>query len=335
MATLVVTLQGAVLRCTGGQVRVEQAGRTVERLPQQQVERVLLLGGVGLSTGFLNFALARRVPVTFLSQDGHYKGRLDSGGLRDVASRLAQARGLADLDWRLSVAKPLVCAKIAGERHLLQRIARNAPDARITTAVASLKTLAASVEEQQTLPTLMGIEGAAARVYFGALPAALRRPMPFRGRSRRPPRDPVNALLSLGYGLLTAEIIGALFGVGLDPQIGIFHSSRGRMPALAEDLLELFRAPVADSLALALVNLGVLQEKDFTLHEDGGVLLSQDALKVYFRHYRRRMQASFRDRNGHVTSFRRELQAQASQIRRVILREAAFVPYLAPVGGPR
>ena len=158
--------------------------------------------------------------------------------------------------------------------------------------------------------------------------------MPFRGRSRRPPRDPVNALLSLGYGLLSAEIIGALAGVGLDPQIGLFHSSRGRMPALAQDLLELFRAPVADALALSLVNLGILQEKQFESLPNGGIILAKPALETYFRHYRRRMQATFRGRTGQPTSFRHEVQVQASHWRRVILREEPFVPFLAPLGGP-
>ena len=158
--------------------------------------------------------------------------------------------------------------------------------------------------------------------------------MPFRGRSRRPPRDPVNALLSLGYGLLSAEIIGALAGVGLDPQIGLFHSSRGRMPALAQDLLELFRAPVADALALSLVNLGILQEKQFESLPNGGIILAKPALETYFHHYRRRMQATFRGRTGQPTSFRHEVQVQASHWRRVILREEPFVPFLAPLGGP-
>ena len=108
----------------------------------------------------------------------------------------------------------------------------------------------------------------------------------------------MKALLSLGYGLLSAEIIGALAGVGLDSQIGLFHSSRGRMPVLAQDLLELFRAPVADALALSLVNLGILQEKQFESLPNGGIILAKPVLGIYFRHYRRRMQATFRGRMG-------------------------------------
>lgn len=334
MSTLVVTRQGAQIRCAEGRVLVEQGGEVLSRLPQEQVERVLALGGVGLTTGFLNFALARRIPVTFLTQDGHYKGRLESGGVRDVALRLAQYDALNDLDFRREVACRLVRAKVTAQRALLLRAGRNHPADALTEAASAMDALLERLADARTLPQVMGVEGSAARAYFGALPSALRRPLPFRGRSRRPPKDPVNALLSLGYGMLTAEIIGALAGVGLDPQIGLFHSARGRMPALAQDVVELFRAPVADALALSLVNLGVLKQEDFETASNGGVLLSKSALETYFRHYRRRMQTTFRDRAGRPTSFRREVQAQAAHLRRVILREEEYQPFVAPVGGP-
>jgi len=334
MSTLVVTQQGAQVRCAGGQVLVELGGVVIARMPQVQMERVLLLGGIGLTTGFLNFALDRRIPVTFLTQDGHYKGRLDPGGRRDIAIRLAQYKTLHDLPFRQETARALVRVKVNAQRALLLRCARNHPVAALTGAAQAMEALQVRLPDAATLPQIMGIEGSAARLYFAALPSALRRPMPFRGRSRRPPRDPVNALLSLGYGLLSAEIIGALAGVGLDPQIGLFHSSRGRMPALAQDLLELFRAPVADALALSLVNLGILQEKQFESLPNGGIILAKPALEIYFRHYRRRMQATFRGRTGQPTSFRHEVQVQASHWRRVILREEPFVPFLAPLGGP-
>lgn len=334
MPSLIVTLQGAELRCSGGQVLVEHSGQVIQRLPQEQVERVLLLGRIGLSSGFLEFAFRRAVPVTFLTQDGGFKGRLDPGDRRDVALRLAQYRGLDDLPWRLGVAQELVRGKILAQRQVLMRCHRNHPQPDLHTAAVSLRRLLQDAARATTLPSLMGVEGNAARVYFRALPAALRRPLAFNGRSRRPPKDPVNALLSLGYGLLTTEAVGALAGVGLDPQIGIFHSSRGRMPALAQDLLELFRAPVADTLALSLINLGVVRQEHFEATEDGGVSLVKEALARYCREYRRRMQASFRSRQGETTSFRRELQRQAAHLRRVVLREAAFQPFSPPGGGP-
>ncbi len=218
----------------------------MQKIPQNQVERILLLGSVGLTTGVLNFALEKRIPVTFLTQEGQYKGRLESGGRRDIALRLAQFRGLEDVAWRLCLSKTIVSAKIEAQRGVLRRCGRNHPQPPITAAIAQLNDSLNRIADAQTLPELMGQEGSAARAYFHALPSALRRSLPFNGRNRRPPKDPVNALLSLGYGLLTAEIIGALTGAGLDPQIGLFHSSRGRMPVLAEDVLEMFRAPVSE-----------------------------------------------------------------------------------------
>ena len=121
MSTLVVTQQGAQVRCAGGQVLVELGGVVIARMPQVQMERVLLLGGIGLTTGFLNFALDRRIPVTFLTQDGHYKGRLDPGGRRDIAIRLAQYKTLHDLPFRQETA-PAFChfGAAAAARHAIR-----------------------------------------------------------------------------------------------------------------------------------------------------------------------------------------------------------------------
>lgn len=313
---------------------VEHEGRALQRVPKYMVDRVLALGAVGLTTPFLNFALGERIAVTFLTQHGHWRGRLDPGARRDVALRLAQFRRLEDLDWRLAIGRRIVHAKVAAQRALLMRAHRNCRQEGLAAGARDMEGARKRIDAATGLPQLMGAEGHAARIYFRALPGALHCDFEMRGRSRRPPRDPVNALLSLGYGLLTAEIIGALGAVGLDPQIGVFHSPRGRVPALAEDLLETFRAPVADSLALSLLNLRVLAADSFSTGDDGGVTLTRAALQVYFRYFRRRMTEGFHDRTGRPTSFRRELQAQAARMRRAILDEAEFEPFVAPAGGP-
>lgn len=323
------------MRCRSGEVLVEEAGLRVATMPIEQVERVLVLGGVGLSTGFLDLAFGRRIPVTFLTREGSYKGRLDPGGLRDVALSLSQHTALGALDRRLFAARALVVAKLAGQRALLLRSARNHAAPSLRDAAAQLLRLSARAEtDATTLPELMGLEGAAARVYFGALPQALRRPFPLKGRSRRPPRDAGNALLSLGYGLLTAEILGALAGVGLDPRLGFFHSPRGRMPALAQDVIECFRAPVSDALMLALVNRGVLQESDFEPTESGGIALKKPALTTYFKHFRRRMSATFQNRQGQPSSFRHEVHAICAHLRHVYLDDHTFQPFVWQQGGP-
>lgn len=344
MRTLIVTVQGATVHHMGGQIVVQSDGQTIARLPDMRIERALFFGAVAPTIGFLNFAFARRIPVTFLTVDGAYKGRLETDSRRDIAIRLAQYRRLEDTAWRVEVARSIVLAKIAGQRALLMRYARNHASPELAEASDAMAAIARDVERmaqtadatgRHPLPRLMGLEGAAAKVYFGGLPHALRRPVPFRGRSRRPPRDPVNALLSLGYTLLTAEIIGALTGLGLDPQIGVFHSSRGRVPALAEDLLEVFRAPVADAVALSLINLGALQADDFVLQEDGGFRLKKEKLAVYFTRFRDRMNSRLSARDGGPTSFRKELQRMASNMRASIMGDGEFVPYRAPSGGLR
>src|SRR5438128_2511459 len=158
MPSLVVTAQGAQLRCSNGQVLVEHERAVIQRLPQAQVERVLLLGAVGLSTGFIQFALAGRIPVTFLTREGGFKGRLDPGGLREVALRLAQYRGLLELPWRLGIASAIVQAKISSERSLLLRSHRNRPEPALLLAARELEEVANNLSKAATLPALMGRE---------------------------------------------------------------------------------------------------------------------------------------------------------------------------------
>jgi CRISPR-associated protein Cas1 len=174
MSSVVVTTQGALLRHERGQVRVELEGEVLQRFPETQVERVLILGRAQLSSGFLELAFRARIPVTFLTQDGAFKGRLDPGDRRDVALRLAQYRGLENPAWRLENSRPLVAAKIAGQRGVLLRAARNHPHPALDEAAGALAALADELPDAASLPQLMGREGAAARAYFAAFPHLLR-----------------------------------------------------------------------------------------------------------------------------------------------------------------
>lgn len=335
MPTLIVSAQGAMLHCRDGRIVVEHEGAVAERQPCEQVDRVLLLGAVGMTVGFVNWALGARTSVTFLTREGGYKGRLDPGARRDVAARIAQYGRLTDLEWRLAIARRIVTAKIGGQRALLMRSARNHGRPDLSAASEALLDPLRRVARAKTLPEAMGCEGRAARIYFQALPGAIRSDLPFRGRSRRPPRDPVNALLSLGYGMLTAETTGALAGMGLDPQVGVFHSPRKRVPALAEDILEAFRAPAADALALSLANLRVLRPDHFETTAEQGCRLTKPGLELFFRHYRRRMTAPFNTRDGRSLTLRRAVQEQAAQMRRAMLGEEEFEPFVLPKGGAR
>ena len=335
MPNLIVTTQGARLRCAKNQLLVEdEDGARLHSLPEQQVEGVTLLGRVGMSTGFLQLAFEQQFPVTFLTAHGGYRGRLQTGQSGDVRLRVRQYRRLDDLPWRLAAARAIVLAKLRSERSLLLRQDRNHPQPALREAAAELARLAGEVPEAKTLPALMGREGRAARCYFAGLRAAVRRPLPFRGRSRRPPRDPVNSLLSLSYSLLTTELAGALQAEGLSARIGAYHSPRRRVPALALDLLEPFRAPVADRLTLTLVNRGQLRPEHFVTEDDGGVRLTREGLRTYFTEYARRLERPFHNREGRRTCFRQELWNQARGWQRFLEGQAEFRPFQAEGGGP-
>ena len=174
-------------------------------------------------------------------------------------------------------------------------------------------------EATADLDTLRGIEGQAARGYFAAYRAAFDPAWAFTDRNRRPPRDPINALLSLGYSLLTQNVMTALEGVGLDPYLGYFHSEVYNRPALALDLVEEFRAPVVDSLTLWLANRRILRPEDFRPGEGGGVELTDRGLREYLGQFSRKLESAVLVRElERKLSYRKLLEVQARRLARVV-----------------
>lgn len=178
--------------------------------------------------------------------------------------------------------------KIENQRQVLLRhtLDNPGPQERLHTAAATLATCRPKAEAAATLFELLGVEGEAASAYWAAFPCLLTAEgVSFPGRRKRPPPDPVNAVLSFGYTLLTDILLSALEARGFDPWVGFLHSESYGHPCLALDLVELFRAPVVDRLAVRLFNLGILKPADFHPSQEGGVRMTPDALRTFFRHW--------------------------------------------------
>lgn len=316
MPTLYLTRSGSVLRYENNCFVAEARGEAAVTVPEFRVERVVAFGPVHLTQPAISRLLAKRVEVQFLTRFGVPRGRLCSAddGRSDV--RLAQYRAFCDDEFRLRVARAMVSAKIANCRQVVMRYQRNHPDAALGDVVRELAKRPKDAEHSPSIVELRGIEGAAAALYFGAFERMIGDKQLFDGRSRRPPRDPANALLSLGYTLLGGEIAGLLAAHGLDPYIGFYHEARRGLPALAQDVLEEFRAPVVDRLVLAVLNKGQIENDDFCPGPRGGLRLQERALKKFLRLYEKSLNEQFKARNGEVSSFRRALAAQAGAIRR-------------------
>lgn len=320
-----------------------------------ELSHVCLFGTPQISTQLVHELCDRQVPVAYFSFGGYFRGL--TGGLpsKNVELRIAQYRQAADPAFCLSLARAWVAGKIENQRTMLRRNHDHPP----AMALDDLKRAMGQAAKANSLESLLGVEGNAAKVYFGGLQGMLRpRPdcgagfpacdseesneeqagkpapqgVPFRfdftGRNRRPPTDPVNALLSLGYAVLARDLTAACWVVGLDPFLGFFHSVKYGRPALALDLMEESRAIIVDSTVLTAINTGVVTADDF-VRRGPAVALRPDGRRRFLQAYERRMETLVTHPVfGYRISYRRLLEVQARILSRVLLGELpAYVPF--------
>lgn len=319
MSVLYVTQPGAELRKQGGRLRVVKQGEILAALLLRDVQRIVLLAPVQISAAATRVFLEKGIPVLYCSLRGICYGIL-SASCEDVECWLAQVQHWQDMTYRLNIARSLVRTKIRHQRSLLRRQARNHPDPLLVEAANQLTRLLETIGNRFTLDQLRGVEGQAAAIYFSALGKCFRQDsIVFNGRNRRPPRDPVNALLSLGYMLLMGEVSCALMSQGLQVGLGFLHEPSRRRQALALDLLEIFRQPVIDRLTISLFNRKVFTVLDFETQTDGGVFLKQESLKRYLFMYEKTLTSSFRYKEGkQPVSFRILMREQAAEFRKCL-----------------
>lgn len=313
-APLYVQEPGASVRLSGGRVEVRLDGDVVASLRQIDTLEVALFGGAHISEPALRELVSGGVPVTHFSFGGWFQAMTVGLETNNIELRIAQFRHADDRDAALALARLFVGAKIRNARVLLRR---NGGE-KTADAVRELQRLARKADRGADVETLLGIEGAAAREYYRALASVLGRRARERGleldfdrRSRRPPRDRANAVLSFLYGLLTKECTLAVRRVGFDPLLGFYHRPRFGRPALALDLMEEFRPLIADSVLLTLVNGLRLTTGDF-LERAGRVSLTASGRRAAIAAFEQRMTTDvIHPVFGYRVSYRRALELQA------------------------
>lgn len=321
MPPLYVVEQGAVVQKEGERIVVRKEGQTLLSIPAFKVETVVVFGAVQLTTQAMGFLLSNGIEASFLTLDGRLKGRLVPVESRNILLRVRQFERARDEGFRLSVASAIVAAKLTNARAALLRYARNHPEADFAEQVDKMRELVDRVRGADTLDLVRGLEGRGAAVYFQAFARMVRAEFTFEGRTRRPPTDPVNGMLSLGYTLLTHELMSLVAAHGFDPYLGFYHDVRYGRPSLALDLVEEFRQPVADTLVLWLSNKRVMGPDDFTRREeDGAAILKPTALKRFLAAYEQRLQRPVPARGGEGSCnwrelFREQVQAMVRSVR--------------------
>jgi len=295
--TLFVTSPDAALYKEGETVEVKVKNETKMKIPIHTLGGIVVFGNIYCSPSLLAFCAENQVGVSFLSEYGRFLARVTGPVSGNVLLRKEQYRRTDEPERSADIARAIVMAKIANCRSVLQRDLRDHPDSagreEIQSAIARLALIIEKLGERLPLDIVRGYEGEAGNLYFGVfdhLIHAQKENFFFRGRTRRPPMDRMNSLLSFFYTLLAHDVASALEAVGLDPAVGFLHRDRPGRPGLALDLMEELRPFLPDRLALSLVNRNQLRGKQFADTETGAVLIEADARKEIMTAYQNRKQ---------------------------------------------
>jgi CRISPR-associated protein Cas1 len=287
--SLYVSQQGCSLSLRQEQVLIKQHDVLLDEVQLPMLEQILIFGQSQVTTQLIRACLQRDIPIVYLSRMGHCYGRLIpiSRGYRALC-RYQQELTMVD---RLQAAQAIVQAKLQNSRVILLRQQRRQFTASAADALQRLEQLINQITSIATLEQLMGLEGAGAACYFPALGSCLTDPaFVFTTRSRRPPTDPANAILSFGYQMLWNHLLSLIELRGLDPYWACLHEGSDRHAALASDLLEEFRAPIVDSLLLYLVNASIMNAAEDFDYPPGACYLNESGRKKYLRAFLQRME---------------------------------------------
>jgi CRISP-associated protein Cas1 len=340
MATLYLIEQNTVLRKTGDRLllckkphgRKGGAPRVDEillDLPCADVDHVMLFGNVQVTTQALQEMLEHGIEFAIFTFSGKLLGQLTPPQTKNIPLRIAQFQKHGDAEFCLRLAKAVVRNKIGNAVSMLREHRYNHPDSITSAEIDALDTLIGRAENAANLDSLRGYEGAATAAYFQLFGRLFNPPWTFTTRTRRPPKDPVNAVLSFGYVIVGNELQALLDGVGFDPYLGFYHAIEYGRPGLALDLLEEFRHPLVDRLALNLFNLGSMTQQDFAPQPEGGIYLNTAGKKKFFAQYERLLGewTGPTDPAGKPRKFRSVFQSQIAKLNQTVLQGGEYAPF--------
>lgn len=329
MPVLYVTEQRSILRKTSDRLIVEKEGQVLMEVPCLQLDTVMIFGNVQVTTQALVEMLDHGIELAILSMNGQLRGQLTPPKAKNIVLRMRQYEMSGSVQACLRIAREVVEGKIENSVAVVRRYRANHPEA---TPIEEVKELEATLQNARTalsLDSLRGVEGTAAVRYFRCLQGMVPQAFGFTGRNRRPPRDPMNALLSFGYVLVGNELQALLDAMGFDPYLGFFHQVEYGRPSLALDLLEEFRAPLVDRYSARLLNQGILKQVDFTTTPEKGTVLGRDALKRYFVEYEKELRTSVA-LGEESLSWRQLFRRQAERLARALVEDLSYEAFRLP-----
>lgn len=349
MSTLYLVKQGTILRKDHGRFIIEggkfepdaspaspspSSPHPPLEIPIKEVGRILVLGRIQISTSAIEVCLEHQIPVIFMSQTGAYKGHLWSSEFCDLPTEATQFGRRHDRPFQQAMARYLLHGKLTNSRHLLLRLNRKRKVEGLLAKIHRIDQHIAALSQTDDLDVMRGHEGSAARLYFAALGQLITNPgFSLSERSRRPPKDPVNSLLSFGYTLLFNNVLSLILAEGLNPYLGNLHRSDRKEMHLAFDLMEEWRSPIVDSLVMSLINKKIVRPTDFTYpNAEGGVYLEAAARRIFLKYFEDRITEEIsHPAVQRPVSYRRAIQLQIQQYKRCLQNSNPYNPFVRPV----
>ena len=328
MSTVYLDEQGAEVKKKGELLIIKKDDKTIAEIPLAQLDRMVIIGNVQISTQALALLFDKEIPVSFITTYGNYRGKLKPPTHKNVILRLKQYECYNDKTFRLNHSKEVIRGKLKNGKIFLQKHSRNNPEISINREIEEIEALLQNLGFASSIKELMGLEGAAAKAYFRGFGMLVKKEFTFERRTRRPPKDPVNALLSLGYTLLFNEMLSAVESLGFDPYLGFLHEVEYGRPSLAVDMVEEFRFLI-EGLTLTLINKEILSRDDFIEQDNGGFYLHEKGREEFYRQYEKKITTEVQYKiipsphggEGSNLNYRRIFHYQVESLARVIKGE--------------
>lgn len=330
MGTVYISTDDAFIGKTDERLRVRAKKETLLDVPMIKVDGVVVMGRATVSPAALTELLQRKIPLSFMTGTGRFLGRLEPELNKNIFVRAAQWQAAGDSEQAVHAVRGFIRGKLKSYRNLLLRAQREG-NAEVSAGIVRLEQAIAPLDRTTTIDSLRGLEGAGSAAYFSHFDRLIRNDhFSFTSRRRRPPTDPVNALLSFGYSLLTHDIQGAINIVGFDPYLGYLHTQRYGRPSLALDLMEEFRPLVVDAMVLAAINRKTLTPDDFSTEPiSHAVSLTDEGRRTFLRLYEQKKQSVFKHPvMGRQCSYQEAFEIQARLLAKYLMGETEQYPPL-------
>lgn len=324
MAALYVKEQGALVQKRSERILVTKNRQTLLEMPFSHVDSVAVIGNVQVTSQALHAFLTKGIDVSYFTFSGQYLGNTSPESSKNIFLRLAQYELYQNMEERMKIARVIVKNKIWNQMSLIRGFRWESGDTKWKSEITQMEKILGKVDAAVNTSELMGLEGKASSLYFCAYGRMFKCKFKFGGRNRRPPRDPINVIISLGYTFLTKEVAVALETESFEMYLGFLHGVRYGRKSLPLDIVEEFRQPIVDKMTLKLFNKNMIQEFDFE-YEDERVILNEDGFKKFCREFERWMSDS--SISGRNVGYWGMIQQQAKKLKRAVQGKGEYEPF--------